>query len=553
LAVTWTRSEAAPAGRAALSGRWLVVGGPEDLRCATLARLQAAGAAAEVIAAGAPVENPDSVAGAVALFPLERSGPDQAAGVYRDIVSLGQSLETWERATHARILVVGAGLGRVLDELTPDPFGAVAAGPVLVLPRECPDLMLRHVDLDPDAWRGDVEAAANALAVEAAEERHAMFVAWRRGRRFIRAAEAIEVAPSTIPIVAPGAVVLIPGGLGAIGSKLAVWLASAAGAKVVLTSRRPPPEAAARVVREIDAAGGEGMVIAADICDRAAMAEAVSQAEARFGPIQAVIHAAGGESSTAITFFKEEGELDAVLASKAAGLQVLVDLFRDRPLTLFAAMGSISGVVGAPTLSDYCGANAILDAFVESELVPAGWSRVLTVGWGPWRDIGMAARLLEDFADRAEEVAERRRLQIPPDAALDMLQRLVASGRSHAVVSMENVVQFFDAAPVRAAPPAANIQRRTSDDASFTAPAEGHEARIAEIWARLLGVEAVGATDDFFALGGHSLLATRVIARIGEQLGVRLTLRDIFEAPTVRMIAERIAAAQEDDREEFVL
>jgi acyl transferase domain-containing protein len=155
-AVTWARSEAASAGKAALSGRWLVVGGPEDLRRATLARLQAAGAAAEVIAAGAPVENPDSVVGAVALFPLERSGPDQAAGVYRDIVSLGQSLETWERATQARILVVGAGLGHVLDELTPDPFGAVAAGPVLVLPRECPDLMLRHVDLDPGAWRGDV-------------------------------------------------------------------------------------------------------------------------------------------------------------------------------------------------------------------------------------------------------------------------------------------------------------------------------------------------------------------------------------------------------------
>jgi NAD(P)-dependent dehydrogenase (short-subunit alcohol dehydrogenase family)/acyl carrier protein len=444
-------------------------------------------------------------------------------------------------------------LGHVLDELTPDPYGAVAAGPVLVLPRECPNLTLRHVDLDPNAWRGDVEAAANALVVEAAEERHAMFVAWRRGRRFIRAAEAIEVPPSDLPIVPPGAVVLIPGGLGAIGSKLAVWLAGAAGAKVVLTSRRPSAEAAARVLHEIAAAGGEGMVIAADICDRAAMAEAVSQAESRFGPIQAVIHAAGGESSTATTFFKKESELDAVLAAKATGLQVLVDLFRDRPLSLFTAMGSISGVVGAATLSDYCGANAILDAFAESELVPAAWSRVLTVGWGPWRDIGMAARLLEDFADRAELVAERRRSQIPPDAALDMLQRLVASGRSHAVVAMANVLPFFDAEPLREAGPTAKFQRKTSEDTSFTTPAEGHEARIAEIWASLLGVEAVGATDDFFALGGHSLLATRVIARIDEQLGVQLRLRDIFEAPTVRMIAERIAAAQEHDREEFVL
>ena len=551
-AVTWARSEA-PAGVAALSGRWLVVGGPEELREATLARLQANGATAEAIPAGAPVENPDSVAGAIALFPLERFGPEQAAGVYRDIVSLGQGLETGERATQARIIVVGAGLGRVLDELTPDPYGAVAAGPVLVLPQEYLNLTLRHVDLDPGGWRGDVKAAANALAIETAEERHAMFVAWRRGRRFVRGAEAIEVAPSNLPIVPPGAVVLITGGLGAIGRKLAVWLASAAGAKVVLTSRQPSPEAAASVLGEIAVAGGEGMAIAADICDRSAMAEAVSQAEARFGPIQAVIHAAGTESSMAITFDKKDRELDAVLAAKAGGLKVLVDLFRDCPLTLFISMGSINGVVGAPTLSDYCGANAVLDAFAGSELVPAGWSRVLTVGWGPWRDIGMAARLLEDFPDRAEVVAERRRLQIPPDAAVDMLQRLVASGRSHAVVSMTNVVQFFDAAPVRGAAPAAKVRCRTREDTSFTAPAEGREARIAEIWAKLLGVESVGATEDFFALGGHSLLATRVIARIDEQLGVRLTLRDIFEAPTVRMIAERVAAASEGDREEFIL
>ena len=103
------------------------------------------------------------------------------------------------------------------------------------------------------------------------------------------------------------------------------------------------------------------------------------------------------------------------------------------------------------------------------------------------------------------------------------------------------------------AAPAAKVRCRTREDTSFTAPAEGREARIAEIWAKLLGVESVGATEDFFALGGHSLLATRVIARIDEQLGVRLTLRDIFEAPTVRMIAERVAAASEGDREEFIL
>jgi pristinamycin I synthase 3 and 4 len=44
----------------------------------------------------------------------------------------------------------------------------------------------------------------------------------------------------------------------------------------------------------------------------------------------------------------------------------------------------------------------------------------------------------------------------------------------------------------------------------------------------------------FFELGGHSLLATRVLARVAATLGVRLSLRDVFAAPTIRSLAERI-------------
>ncbi|MEU5633346.1 non-ribosomal peptide synthase/polyketide synthase [Streptomyces rishiriensis] len=76
------------------------------------------------------------------------------------------------------------------------------------------------------------------------------------------------------------------------------------------------------------------------------------------------------------------------------------------------------------------------------------------------------------------------------------------------------------------------------------APASGHvpprgpqEQALAEIWADLLGVAAVGATDDFFELGGDSILAARALARIREELGVRLTVRDVFTARTVAALA----------------
>ena len=54
---------------------------------------------------------------------------------------------------------------------------------------------------------------------------------------------------------------------------------------------------------------------------------------------------------------------------------------------------------------------------------------------------------------------------------------------------------------------------------AFVAPEAGVEAQIAAIWARVLGVPKVGATDNFFALGGHSLLAVQAHREIREALG----------------------------------
>jgi amino acid adenylation domain-containing protein len=74
----------------------------------------------------------------------------------------------------------------------------------------------------------------------------------------------------------------------------------------------------------------------------------------------------------------------------------------------------------------------------------------------------------------------------------------------------------------------------------YVAPATPVEELLAEIWADLLGVDRVGANDDFFDLGGHSLLAVRMLARIHDTLGVELFLTSVFEHPELRALAESV-------------
>ncbi|MET0233005.1 MAG: amino acid adenylation domain-containing protein [Kibdelosporangium sp.] len=66
------------------------------------------------------------------------------------------------------------------------------------------------------------------------------------------------------------------------------------------------------------------------------------------------------------------------------------------------------------------------------------------------------------------------------------------------------------------------------------------EARLAKLWAELLGVPAVDADADFFTLGGHSLIIARLLDQVETEFGDRIGVRDFLAAPTVRGLAARI-------------
>ncbi|MEP6633283.1 MAG: amino acid adenylation domain-containing protein, partial [Luteimonas sp.] len=76
-----------------------------------------------------------------------------------------------------------------------------------------------------------------------------------------------------------------------------------------------------------------------------------------------------------------------------------------------------------------------------------------------------------------------------------------------------------------------------------TAPRNALERAIAASMARVLGLPTVGIDDDFFSLGGHSLLAAQLTSRLNRELGLSLTLRALFDGPTVTRLAEIAAGS----------
>ncbi len=90
------------------------------------------------------------------------------------------------------------------------------------------------------------------------------------------------------------------------------------------------------------------------------------------------------------------------------------------------------------------------------------------------------------------------------------------------------------------APDATNTLR----DGDVVAPRTDVETELAAILSSLLGVDEVSVQDNFFMLGGHSLLGTQLIARVRDAFGVELSLRTLFDAPTIADLAAEIERAR---------
>jgi phthiocerol/phenolphthiocerol synthesis type-I polyketide synthase E len=611
-APTWTRDESIGRKRPALSDYWIIMARRGALATALLDEFASAGAAPNFVEIGDSYSEVDDlrfkvrhgesndlaavtrqlqarqcrVRGAIYIWDAADPGGGAAAR-YSALVSLADSLQLTNDGRSASLVVATFGAQSVIDEPVRDLTASLALGPVLVLPTEAPGLSARLVDFEAERAAGAPIAVAKALIDESDRGDAESIVAWRGARRWVRRYDKLALPPAgpgDLPLKTNG-VYLITGGLGGIGLTLAKWLAQSCSARLLLTGRTALPRRedwdrvvadqsqasaicrAITAVRDIEAAGGDVIVARADVASTEQMQAAIATARTAWGEIDGVIHAAGIAGNGRLAVLKSRADAEDVFSPKVNGLAVLTQVLGARPLDFVVLMSSINAVLGAPGACDYAAGNSVLDAFAESDQRPESWRNVIAFDWAAWRDVGMAANLVVAESRRALW-QENVRLGIPSSAGMEVFSRVLAAGPRRVVVFPYDLAEA-----VHVANTSAIVQDRAkggadapSDSAAEIASKKPSgsptEVALAEIWLELLGIAEIDGDADFFELGGHSLLATRMMSRISDNFGVSISLRTVFDAPTVNKLALRIKLAQqgsdpsiseiEDEREEFI-
>ncbi len=316
------------------------------------------------------------------------------------------------RKLHITVLTTGA--ARVGGEALAQPEKAAIAGVSRVAPREMEGLTFSSLDLE------SADCPVDDLLEELLARPANLTAALRANRRYEAGYAPRPLPAAPLPELEKGATWMITGGFGGIGLTLAGELITRYQARIVLLSRTPlPPRAewaradgadARRIaaIEALEALGGEVEVIAADVSNIAEMRAARARAEARFGRISGLIHAAGVIDDAPLAT-KTVSAIEDVFTPKIHGTQVLDRVFPDGDLDWLVLCSSTSTATAPAGQVDYVAANAFLDAWAQSRA--GGKTRVLALNWGIWADTGMAAEALG--VNRPRSDGARRALSTP--------------------------------------------------------------------------------------------------------------------------------------------
>ncbi|MHC3412658.1 SDR family NAD(P)-dependent oxidoreductase, partial [Streptomyces sp. DT17] len=218
--------------------------------------------------------------------------------------------------------------------------------------------------------------------------------------------------------------VLITGGTGMLGSRVARHLAAEHGVRHLLLASRSGPDApgVTALEEELAALGAEVSVVACDIADRRALAGLLDGVPAEH-PLTGVVHAAGALDDGVISSLTP-GRIDTVLRPKTDAALHLHRLTEGMDLSAFVLFSSAAGTFGGPGQGNYAAANALLDALAEQRRADglAGQS----IAWTLWEQRSAMTGHLDD-----DEVRRIARSGMPPlttGQGLDLFDAALTAG-----------------------------------------------------------------------------------------------------------------------------
>jgi NAD(P)-dependent dehydrogenase (short-subunit alcohol dehydrogenase family)/acyl carrier protein len=463
------------------------------------------------------------------------------------------------------------------------PENATLTGPCRVIEQEYTGISCRAIDivLPPSATVPD--RLINNLLLEIAQDAPESLVAYRGGQRWVQNFERLRLESiyGAGTKLRSNGVYLVTGGLGGIGLAIADHLARSVQARLVLIGRSGLPpreqwdqiladglhrdgvkndETAEKIwqIRTMEEMGSEVLVLSADVSDVEQMQSVVQQTVKRFGQLNGVFHAAG-VLGIGLMQLRTAEAARKMLAPKVAGMVAIDHAVKDLSLDFMVLISSMTAITGGgPGQLEYCSSNAYLDAYAQAMTSPK--RPVVSLDWGEWQwnawEVG-----LEGFDPEIRNLFRetRKKYGIRFEEGMDAMSRALEYGLPQVVVSTQDFQLHIDGSKnhsvrtilkeAKSLRGAQQLHPRPILGSVYVEPTNERERRIAEIWQELLGVDQIGIQDNFFELGGHSLLASQLFSLIRKEFHVSLSLRSIFEMPTIASQSEMIAALSwtEDD------